>query len=99
MGINQGNAQQARQQTRQPLQQPQQISQQQQQRFQQPQQNFQQPQQNFQQLQNVPSEQQSGPNFGVFEAVSLSNRAGGPNPPESIQRSQPQANGDGFFGV
>merc|ERR1712025_1325209 len=105
--INQGNAQQARQQARQqqpqavqqpqfrpqPAFQPQQARQRAQQSFQQPQQSFQQPQQSFQ------NQQQSGPNFGVFEAVSLGSGSGGPSPPEGnqVQRSQPSA--DGFFGV
>merc|ERR1711887_21407 len=73
--INQGNAQQARQQQRQPVQQPQ-FQPQQQPSFQQPQQSFQQPQQSFQ------PQQQPGANFGVFEAVSLGDRTGGPSPPE-----------------
>merc|ERR1712117_671181 len=98
--INQGNAQQARQQARQqqpqPVQQPQfrpQPAFQPQQARQPAQQSFQQPQQSFQQP------QQSGPNFGVFEAVSLGSGSGGPSPPEGnqVQRSQPSA--DGFFGV
>merc|ERR1711887_154151 len=73
--INQGNAQQARQQQPQPVQQPQ-FQPQQQPSFQQPQQSFQQPQQSFQ------PQQQPGANFGVFEAVSLGDRTGGPSPPE-----------------
>merc|ERR1711970_637659 len=89
--INQGNAQQARQQQRQPVQQPQ-FQPQQQPSFQQPQQTFQ-PQQSFQ------PQQQSGQNFGVFEAVSLGDRAGGPSPPEVSQRQPSQAPADGFFGV
>merc|ERR1711887_393244 len=90
--INQGNAQQARQQQPQPVQQPQfqpqpQPSfQQPQQSFQQPQQSFQQPQQTFQPQQSFQPQQQPGQNFGVFEAVSLGDRTGGPSPPEGGQR-------------
>merc|ERR1711887_157563 len=92
--INQGNAQQARQQQPQPVQQPQfqpqpQPSfQQPQQSFQQPQQSFQQPQQTFQPQQSFQPQQQPGQNFGVFEAVSLGDRTGGPSPPEGGQRQR-----------
>merc|ERR1712117_705914 len=89
--INQGNAQQARQQQPQPVQQP---------RFQPQQQpSFQQPQQTFQPQQSFQPQQQSGQNFGVFEAVSLGDRAGGPSPPEVSQRQPSQAPANGFFGV
>merc|ERR1711970_19610 len=89
--INQGNAQQARQQQPQPVQQPQ---------FQpQPQPSLQQPQQSFQPQQPFQPQQQPGQNFGVFEAVSLGDRAGGPSPPEVTQRQPSQAPADGFFGV
>jgi len=112
--INQGNAQQARQQPRQqpreqPRQQQPQSFQQPQPSFQpqQPQQTFQQqpqqPQQTFQQQpqQNFQPQQQSASNFGVFQAVNLGERASGPNPPGAIQvqRSQPPAQEDEFFGV
>merc|ERR1712038_643697 len=96
--INQGNAQQARQQQAQPVQQPR-FQPQQQPSFQQPQQSFQQPQQTFQPQQSFQPQQQSGQNFGVFEAVSLGERAGGPSPPEVSQRQPSQAPADGFFGV
>merc|ERR1712038_1340558 len=96
--INQGNAQQARQQQAQPVQQPR-FQPQQQPSFQQPQQSFQQPQQTFQPQQSFQPQQQSGQNFGVFEAVSLGDRAGGPSPPEVSQRQPSQAPADGFFGV
>merc|ERR1711970_1674316 len=110
--INQGNAQQARQQQPQPVQQPQfqpqqqpsfqqpQPSfQQQQPSFQQPQQSFQQPQQTFQPQQSFQPLQQPGQNFGVFEAVSLGDRTGGPSPPEGGKRQRSQPPADGFFGV
>merc|ERR1711970_56915 len=103
--INQGNAQQARQQQPQPVQQPQFQPQQQpsfqqpQQSFQQPQQSFQQPQQTFQPQQSFQPQQQPGANFGVFEAVSLRDRTGGPSPPEGGQRQRSQPPADGFFGV
>merc|ERR1719206_104435 len=82
--INQGNAQQARQQ--QPS-------------FPQTQQSFQQSQQTFQPQQSFQPQQQSGQNFGVFEAVSLGDRARGPNPPEVRQPQRSQPPEDGFFGV
>merc|ERR1719206_852268 len=94
--INQGNAQQARQQQPQPAQQPQfqpQPS------FPQSQQSFQQPQQTFQPQQSFQPQQQPGQNFGVFEAVSLGDRARGPNPPEVRQPQRSQPPEDGFFGV
>merc|ERR1712038_1369809 len=96
--INQGNAQQARQQQPQSVQQPR-FQPQQQPSFQQPQQSFQQPKQTFRPQQSFQPQQQSGQNFGVFEAVSLGDRAGGPSPPEVSQRQPSQAPADGFFGV
>merc|ERR1711970_449636 len=96
--INQGNAQQARQQQPQPVQQPQ-FQPQPQPSFQQPQQSFQQPQQTFQPQQSFQPQQQPGQNFGVFEAVSLGDRTGGPSPPEGGKRQRSQPPADGFFGV
>ena len=104
--INQGNARQQSQRPTVPQQQAirQPQLQQQQPQFQQsqPQTQFQQPPSQFQQRQ-FQQPQRPTSNFGVFEAVSLGERTGGPSQPQELPRS-PQQNqrspqDEGFFGV